>query len=147
MKRRHFVRLLSSVLVGAAVLPKLVMAAWPKAFMATSNKGALSQLYPGVEPTSSDAVKLKAPAIAENGAVVPITVSTDLPDVTNISILVEKNPNPLAASFDLTPASVANVATRLKMGKTTMVTAVVMAGGKLYSTEKEVKVTIGGCGG
>ena len=105
------------------------------------------QLFPGIESTSSDLVKLKAPAIAENGAVVPITVSTDLPDVTNISVLVNENPNPLAASFDLTPVSVPNVSTRLKMGKTTMVTALVMAGGKLYSVEKEVKVTIGGCGG
>lgn len=146
MNRRHFVRLLSSVLVGAAVLPKLVMA-WPKAFLATTNKDALSQMFPGIDPISSDLVKLKAPAIAENGAVVPITVSTDLADVTNISVLVKENPNPLAASFDLTPASIPNVSTRLKMGKTTIVTAVVMAGGKLYSTEKEVKVTIGGCGG
>lgn len=146
MKRRHFVRLLGGALVGLAVLPKLVMA-WPKAFSATTKKGVVEQLFPGMEPSSSDLVKLKAPAIAENGAVVPITVSTDLPDVTNISVLVNENPNPLAASFDLTPTSVPTVATRLKMGKTTMVTALVAAGGKLYSVEKEVKVTIGGCGG
>jgi sulfur-oxidizing protein SoxY len=146
MKRRHFVSLLSGALVALAALPKLAMA-WPKAFSATTSEGAMAQLFPGLKAVSSDLVTLKAPSIAENGAVVPITVSTDLADVTNISILVNENPNPLAASFDLTPASIPEVSTRLKMGKTTMVTALVAAGGKLYSVEQEVKVTIGGCGG
>lgn len=146
MKRRQFVRLLGSAVVGLAVIPRMVMA-WPKAFLETTTEGTMAQLFPGMEPTSSDLITLKAPAIAENGAVVPVSVSTDLPDVTNITVMINENPNPLAASFDLTPASVPNVSTRLKMGKTTMVTALVAAGGKLYSVEKEVKVTIGGCGG
>lgn len=146
MKRRHFVSLLSGALVAMAALPRLVLA-WPKAFSETTSKGAMAQLFPGLQAVSSDLVTLKAPAIAENGAVVPITVSTELVDVTNISILVNENPNPLAASFDMTAASIPEVSTRLKMGKTTMVMALVAAGGKLYSVEQEVKVTIGGCGG
>jgi sulfur-oxidizing protein SoxY len=146
MKRRHFVSLLSTALVAMAVLPKLAMA-WPKAFSETTTKGVIAQLFPGLKTASSDLVTLKAPAIAENGAVVPVSVSTELADVTNISILVNENPNPLAASFDMTPASIPEVSTRLKMGKTTMVTVLVAAGGKLYSVEQEVKVTIGGCGG
>ena len=146
MKRRHFVSLLSGALVAMAALPRLVMA-WPKAFAETTSEGAMAKLFPGLKAVSSELVTLKAPSIAENGAVVPITVSTELADVTNISILVNENPNPLAASFDMTPASIPEVSTRLKMGKTTMVTALVAAGGKLYSVEQEVKVTIGGCGG
>lgn len=92
-------------------------------------------------------MKLDAPEIAENGAVVPISVSSTLADVTSISILVADNPNALAASYKIPPGTMPNVANRIKMAKTTNVVAVVEAGGKLYSTTKEVKVTVGGCGG
>ncbi|HEX9472204.1 MAG TPA: thiosulfate oxidation carrier protein SoxY, partial [Bradyrhizobium sp.] len=95
----------------------------------------------------SDKVKLDAPEIAENGAVVPISVSTSLADVTSISILVADNPNALGASYKIPAGTMPSVANRLKMAKTTNVIAVVEAGGKLYSTTKEVKVTVGGCGG
>jgi len=97
--------------------------------------------------TDSSHVSIKAPDIAENGAVVPITVKTDIAGAESVSIIVLNNPNPLVASFDLTPSSGGLVSTRIKMGKTSDVTAVVKAGGKLYSATKEVKVTIGGCGG
>jgi len=92
-------------------------------------------------------VKIKAPDIAENGAVVPITVSSTLPDIESISIIAAKNPSPLAASFQLSSMSEGYVSTRIKMGKTSNVIAVVKSGGKLYSATQEVKVTIGGCGG
>ncbi len=78
---------------------------------------------------------------------VPISVSSTLADVTSISILVAENPNALAASYKIPAGTLPSVANRLKMAKTTNVIAVVEAGGKLYSTSKEVKVTVGGCGG
>jgi len=90
---------------------------------------------------------MKIPDIAENGAVVPVTVSTDLADVESISVVVDNNPTPLAASFDLNPKMVPVVSVRIKMGQSSNVRAIVKAGGNLYSTSKEVKVTIGGCGG
>ena len=96
---------------------------------------------------ASDKVKLDAPEIAENGAVVPISVTTTLADVTSISFLVADNPNALAASYRIPPGTMPSVANRLKMAKTSNVIAIVEAGGKLYSATKEVKVTVGGCGG
>ena len=95
----------------------------------------------------SDAVKLRTPDIAENGAVVPVTVSTDLPDVQSISLIVDANPNPLSASFDLTPDAMAEVSFRVKMGKSSKVRALVKTSDKVYMATNEVKVTIGGCGG
>jgi sulfur-oxidizing protein SoxY len=95
----------------------------------------------------SDAINIKAPDIAENGAVVPITISTDMEGIESIALIAEKNPVPLVASFDLGTGAQGFVATRIKMGKTGDVVAVVKSGGKLYSARKGVKVTIGGCGG
>jgi sulfur-oxidizing protein SoxY len=116
------------------------------AFKAKSDADAIKALY-GKTAEPSDKVKMDAPEIAENGAVVPISVSSTLPDVTSISILVAENPNALAASYVIPAGTLPSVANRLKMAKTTNVIAVVEAGGKLYSTTKEVKVTVGGCGG
>ncbi len=116
------------------------------AFKQKSDADAIKSLY-GKPAEPSDKVKLDAPEIAENGAVVPISVSTSLADVTSISILVADNPNALAASYKIPAGTMPSVANRLKMAKTTNVIAVVEAGGKLYSTTKEVKVTVGGCGG
>jgi len=116
------------------------------AFKQKSEVDAIKALY-GKTAESSDKVRLDAPEIAENGAVVPITVSSTLADVTSISILVSENPNALAASYKIPTGTLPSVANRLKMAKTTNVIAVVEAGGKLYSTSKEVKVTVGGCGG
>ena len=117
-----------------------------EAFKQKSDADAIKALY-GKTAEQSDKVKLDAPEIAENGAVVPISVSSTLPDVTSISILVAENPNALAASYKIPAGTLPSVANRLKMAKTTNVIAVVEAGGKLYSTSKEVKVTVGGCGG
>jgi sulfur-oxidizing protein SoxY len=117
-----------------------------EAFKQKSDVDAIKALY-GKTAEPSDKVKLDAPEIAENGAVVPIAVSSTLPDVTSISILVSDNPNALAASYKIPEGTMPSVANRLKIAKTTNVIAVVEAGGKLYSTTKEVKVTVGGCGG
>jgi sulfur-oxidizing protein SoxY len=116
------------------------------AFKQKSDADAIKALY-GRTAEPSDKVKLDAPEIAENGAVVPITVSSSLTDVTSISILVAENPNALAASYRIPAGTLSSVANRIKMAKTTNVIAIVEAGGKLYKTSKEVKVTVGGCGG
>jgi sulfur-oxidizing protein SoxY len=116
------------------------------AFKQKGEADAIKSLY-GSTAEPSDKVKLDAPEIAENGAVVPISVSTTLADVTSISFLVSENPNALAASYLIPPGTLPSVANRLKMAKTTNVIAIVEAGGKLYSATKEVKVTVGGCGG
>jgi sulfur-oxidizing protein SoxY len=116
------------------------------AFKQKSDADAIKALY-GKPHEASDKVKLDAPEIAENGAVVPISVTTTLSDVTSISFFVSENPNALASSYQIPAGTVPSVANRLKMAKTCNVTAIVESGGKLYSAVKEVKVTVGGCGG
>ena len=116
------------------------------AFKQKGDADAIKALY-GKTAEPSDKIKMDAPEIAENGAVVPISVSSTLDNVTSISILVAENPNALAASYRIPAGTLPSVANRLKMAKTTNVIAIVEAGGKLYSTAKEVKVTVGGCGG
>jgi len=115
------------------------------AFKQKDDKEAIKWLYGKTAEPSK--VKLDAPEIAENGAVVPISVTTTLADVTSISFVVPENPNPLAAYYKLPPGTMPSVANRLKMAKTSNVIVIVEAGGKLYSATKEVKVTVGGCGG
>ena len=126
----------------------MVLAAWPEAaFGAKGVDDAMNALFKSVNHSPSGDIKIKAPDIAENGAVVPITVSTSLPKVESISVLVEKNPSPLAADFKLAANAEGFVSTRVKMGKTSDLIAVVKSGGNLFSATKTVKVTIGGCGG
>jgi sulfur-oxidizing protein SoxY len=116
------------------------------AFKQKSDADAIKALY-GKTAEASDKVKLDAPEIAENGAVVPIAVTTTLGDVTSISFFVSENPNALAASYVIPAGTMPTIANRLKMAKTCNVIAIVESGGKLYSATKEVKVTVGGCGG
>jgi sulfur-oxidizing protein SoxY len=116
------------------------------AFKQKGDADAIKALY-GKTAEPSDKVKMDAPEIAENGAVVPISVSSTLDNVTSITILVAENPNALAASYRIPEGTLPSVANRLKMAKTTNVIAIVEAGGKLFSATKEVKVTVGGCGG
>jgi sulfur-oxidizing protein SoxY len=117
-----------------------------EAFKAKSDADAIKALY-GKTAEASDKVKMDAPEIAENGAVVPVSVTTTLPDVTSISFLVAENPVALVASYKIPAGTMPSVANRIKMAKTSNVIVVVEAGGKLYSATKEVKVTVGGCGG
>jgi len=120
---------------------------WPEAaFQQKSVDDSIKQLY-GKPFEKSDKITLDVPEIAENGAVVPVTVSSTLPNVTAISILVPDNPSALAASYKIADGTMPSVGCRLKMAKTSNVTAVVESDGKLYTTAKEVKVTLGGCGG
>ena len=137
------------VAVGAGLLsPQAVLAAWnEKTFAAKNVDGAIKSALGSAATTASDAITIKAPDIAENGAVVPVSIKTSIANVESIALLVEKNGTPMSAVFNLPKGTLADVSTRLKMGKTGDVIAVVKAGGKLHSTRKSVKVTIGGCGG
>ena len=146
LQRRALIR---SLFTAAAIMavPRWLLASRPDAaFDADNTASVVSDLFEG-PITESDQVTLKVPDIAENGAVVPVTVSTSLTDVESISVLVENNPTPLVAMFELSPQSVPEISVRIKMGESSKVQTVVKAGGKLYSASKEVKVTIGGCGG
>lgn len=123
------------------------LAAWnSNAFAAKTIPEALKDLGLST-PADSKSITIKAPDIAENGAVVPVEVTSSLPDTTNIIILSEKNPTVLITDFKLSNGAEGFVSTRIKMAKTSMIRAVVTAGGKNYTAAKEVKVTIGGCGG
>lgn len=138
------------VAVGAGLLaPRAVLAAaWPEAaFKAESVDKALETLVGTATTESSDAIRIKAPDIAENGAVVPVTVESDAEGIDSISIIAAGNQTPLIASFQLGEGAVGFVSTRIKMAKTSDVMAVVKAGDQVMSNAKEVKVTIGGCGG
>jgi sulfur-oxidizing protein SoxY len=101
----------------------------------------------GSAPVPSQDIEIVAPEIAENGAVVPITVNSKLAKTQSIAILVEKNPNMLSALFDIPDGTDPFVATRVKMAQTSNVSALVKADGKYYLASKEIKVTLGGCGG
>ena len=137
------------VAVGAGLLtPRLVLAEWPEgAFKAESVDNALNALLGSSTHEVSESIKIKAPDIAENGAVVPVTVESDAEGIDSISIIAAGNQTPLIASFDLGEGALGFVSTRIKMAKTAEVIAVVKAGDNIMSSAKEVKVTIGGCGG
>ena len=151
MKRRIFLK--GSVAAGALgaaaglLTPQAVLAAWnTEAFKTKKMDEAINAVMGASTTEPSKEIKIKAPDIAENGAVVPIAVSTTMA-AESIAILAENNPAPLTCAFTLGEGAEGFVSTRIKMGKTGDVIAVVKAGGKLYSARKSVKVTIGGCGG
>jgi sulfur-oxidizing protein SoxY len=150
MDRRSILKAAGTISAAAAAVaafPRAVFAAYSeKAFKNPKVEDSLNELFGGNATTPSGDVKLKAPDIAENGAVVPIEVSTSL-KADKIAFMVKENPNPLAIVADIPAGTEAMVKTRVRMGKTTQVTAVVSSNGKLYTASKEVKVTIGGCGG
>ena len=137
------------VAVGSGLLaPRTVLAAWPEAaFKAKDPAAAMKELTGMDQMAESGDIRIKAPDIAENGAVVPVTVDTSIAGVESISVIAVNNPSPLVASYELGEGASGFVSTRIKMGKSGDVVAVVKAGGKLHSAKKEVKVTIGGCGG
>lgn len=138
----------AALLAGAGVLPAHAQTAWNKAaFEGKSMDEAIKGL--GIaKPVESKDIAFTAPDIAENGAVVPIAVTTTLPGVKRIAFLVEKNPTTLAGVFEFTDAVETSVATRIKMGQSSNVLAVaIMGDGKVFYAQKDVKVTLGGCGG
>ena len=136
-------------LLALVALPRLLLAAvWPESvFGATEKNAALEALF-GTDVTQrTDQITLKVPEIAENGAVVPVSIKTSLQNVESISIVVEKNPRPMVASFDIPPGTLADISSRVKMAETSDVMAVIKTNDGIYSTARQVKVTIGGCGG
>ena len=153
MNRRIF---LKGTLAGSAmataigaglVTPSTVLARSADAFKAESVDNALDNLFGDTSMEAADNINIKAPDIAENGAVVPITVDTDIDGVESIAIISEKNPTPLTSNFKLSSNTHGFVSTRIKMGETSDVIALVRANGTSYTARTQVKVTVGGCVG
>lgn len=139
---------LAGLIAAGALKATQVMAAdWNKAaFDAKDTAGALKGIG-AAELADSKELILKVPDIAENGAVVPVDVVSRIPGTGSIAILVEKNPSPLSVQFDFANGALPEASARLKMGQTSLIKAVAKADGKFYVAQKEVKVTVGGCGG
>jgi sulfur-oxidizing protein SoxY len=132
---------------GALKPSEALAVTWNKsAFEAKSTVDAMKVLNMSSASDSKDIV-IRAPDIAENGAVVPIDITSNIPGTESISLFIEKNPFPYVATFDMTKGAVPYVHLRVKIGQSSPVRVVVMAGGKYYQASKDVKVTIGGCGG
>ncbi len=151
MNRRNFLGLGLGAVVAASVAPTTLSAinfreTKPKAWDAKKVDGALKEVFGTSTTTKSKKVKLKAPDIAENGAVIPVTVSSKLAG-SKVAILQDANPESLVAVFTVPKGGIIDYSIRIKMQKTGNVTVIVEEGGKLYSASKLVKVTIGGCGG
>jgi sulfur-oxidizing protein SoxY len=129
------------------VLPRIARAAWPSdAFAAKTPDAALHSLFDGQPIIPTDRIHIDLPALAEDGSIVPLTISADLEGVESISVIAGKNPVPLIARFDLGAGVVLpEISTRIKLAETSTVTVVAHAGDRLYSAQRDVKVTHGGC--
>ena len=149
MNRRNWINSLGIVgsLAVLAAAPVRLFANIRDAFRAESVADAEKFITGNLPVEPSDAINFKIPDIAENGAVVPVSVSTDVDGVTAISIVIENNPNPLTSRFEISPDAFADVSTRVKMGESSVVRVYVETPDKILTAAKEVKVTIGGCGG
>jgi sulfur-oxidizing protein SoxY len=144
----HFRRILLGATAALLLKPFAALAAaWNKdAFGAKTLQDALRGIGAG-DAAASRELLIDAPQIAENGAVVPIEISSSIPGTTSIAVVIEKNPFPLAAQFDFDNGALPYVKLNVKMNETSDVRAVATAGGRRYAAAKEIKVTIGGCGG
>jgi sulfur-oxidizing protein SoxY len=140
--------LLASLAAAGIARPGEIFAAdWNKAAFDVKNTQEALKALGASGPANSADIVIRAADIAENGAVVPVGVESKIPGTQSISILIDKNPFPLAATFDIPAGTDPSVTTRIKMGQTSEVFALVKADGKFYVTKKEIKVTLGGCGG
>jgi sulfur-oxidizing protein SoxY len=138
----------AGLLAGAGLLPAAAQAAWSQAAFDAKSLADAAKALGGGAPAESKDVTITGPDIAENGAVVPVGCSTTLAGVKRLALMVEKNPSALAAVFDVSDAIDASFNTRVKMGQSSNVFAVAfMADGKVLYAAKEIKVTLGGCGG
>lgn len=149
MKRREMLKFsaLIGLMASAGLITDVQAAEWNKAAFDSKSVDEVLKLLGGSGSEKSSAVTLNAPDIAENGAVVPVGITTTLANVEQMAILVEKNPSALSAQFTLMPGMEPMVVTRVKMAQTSNVYAAVKSGGKWFVAVKEVKVTLGGCGG
>ena len=138
----------ASLMGSLGLLPQAAQAAWQAPAFEAKTMADLAKALGVSTPVESKDVSITGPDIAENGAVVPVGCATTLPGVKRLLILVEKNPSMLCAMFDVTDAVEASFSTRVKMGQSSQVMAVaVMGDGKVLFAQKEIKVTLGGCGG
>ena len=138
---------LGAVVVTGLVKPSNAVAAqWNKAGFESKAMAEVLKALGASNPVESRDILITGPDIAENGAVVPVAVMCRIANTQQISIIAEKNPRPLMATFDVSGSSEGYVSTRIKMGETSNVWAVVKADGKFFAAKKEVKVTVGGCG-
>ena len=138
----------AGLLATAGLLPAAAQAAWNQTAFDAKSVADVMKALGGSAPVESKDVSITGPDIAENGAVVPVVAATTLSGVKRLLVLVEKNPNTLAAVFDISDAVDASIGTRVKMGQSSNVYAVaVMADNKVLFAQKEIKVTLGGCGG
>ena len=139
---------LAGLMATAGLLPQAAMAAWNQAAFEAKSVADVMKALGAAAPAESKDVAITGPDIAENGAVVPVGASTTLPGVKRLLIMIEKNPALLAAAFDVTESIEPAFTTRVKMNQSSNVIAVaMMADGKVLYAQKEVKVTLGGCGG
>jgi len=151
--RRTFLKLTGGVgVLAVAYAAGLVAsgqawaATWNKAGFEAKTLADVMKSLGATGATESKDIIITAPDIAENGAVVPVAITSKLPNTQQISIVAEKNPFPLAATFDVAGGGEGYVSARIKMGQTSDVWAVVKADGKYFTARKEVKITVGGCG-
>lgn len=144
--RRNIITFIGAI-AGLALTPlKLLAAQWnARAFDETRFPDSLKSVG-AVDLIESDQIQLKAPEIAENGAIVPIQVISKVPNTEKVFVFAEKNPQPLVASFTFVENVEPFFATRIKMGESAKIHVVVRADGRHYTTSRDVKVTIGGCG-
>jgi len=146
-QRRGTLRLAGALALAALLKPFAALAAWNQAAFASKSSADALKSLGTASAESSGQILIEAPQIAENGAVVPIEVTSNIPGTTSLAVLVEKNPYPLVAKFDFKEGALPFVKINAKMGETSDVRVVATAGGKHYTATKEIKVTIGGCGG
>lgn len=131
--------------VAGLIRPEIASADWLKAAFEAKTIGEALDAMGALVPENSSAIRLTTPEIAENGAVVPITVESSLSRTEQISILVDKNPTMLVASFVIPEGTEGYLTTRIKMAQTASVIALVKVNGKFYRASREVQVTAGGC--
>jgi sulfur-oxidizing protein SoxY len=146
-KSRRIFLMGSAAILALLGLPRALLASiWPKkAFASTGANEAMVRLLGTDQTTHSDEISLIAPQVAEDGTVVPISVTTTLPDVRSISIVVKNNPRPLAVSFELPEGTLPDISCRIKMAETSELMAVVHTGNGIFSTSTTVQVVLGGC--
>ena len=147
--RRDMLRVTAvlSLMAATGLIGEAQAAEWNQAAFEGKSVADVIKALGGGSPEKGGAITFNAPDIAENGAVVPVAVTSNITNTEQIAILVEKNPNTLAADFMIPAGTEPFVSTRVKMGQTSVVHAAVKADGKWYVASKEIKVTLGGCGG
>ena len=137
--------LLGLLAAAGIITPGVALAEWNKAAFAAKSVAEVLRAIGATPPAESKEIQFSSPEIAENGMSVPLGISSTLPNVTMIAILVENNPSTLAATFTLAEETLANIQTKIKMGQSSHVYALIKSEGRFYFARKEIRVTLGGC--